>query len=292
MKKKVSIIASFRNEEKNINEFIDRINNSFKKRKHIDYELIFIDDFSNDLSNTLIKKACTKNKRIKLITLKKNYGSDPSIQTGFDFVNKKNYAAVIDCDLQEQPELIARNLSKIEKDQTIHFVRKKREDNFFKRFYSKIAYLILHFISKGKIIMNTNHFKIIPPHVAKKIKKNKEIHPYWSYLFTKYSSKNKVVYYVKRKRIYGRSKFGILSLNPWLTFFSGVHYFRRRFINTILILLIINFLILLLIFYNFYHAVLILFINLFILFLIANLIICSFVMYYKKKNKRIFCKYK
>ena len=131
MKKKVSIIASFRNEEKNINEFIDRINNSFKKRKHIDYELIFIDDFSNDLSNTLIKKACTKNKRIKLITLKKNYGSDPSIQTGFDFVNKKNYAAVIDCDLQEQPELIARNLSKIEKDQTIHFVRKKREDNFF-----------------------------------------------------------------------------------------------------------------------------------------------------------------
>ncbi len=292
MKKKVSIIASFRNEEKNINEFIDRINNSFKKRKHIDYELIFIDDFSNDLSNTLIKKACTKNKRIKLITLKKNYGSDPSIQTGFDFVNKKNYAAVIDCDLQEQPELIARNLSKIEKDQTIHFVRKKREDNFFQRFYSKIAYLILHFISKGKIIMNTNHFKIIPPHVAKKIKKNKEIHPYWSYLFTKYSSKNKVVYYVKRKRIYGRSKFGILSLNPWLTFFSGVHYFRRRFINTILILLIINFLILLLIFYNFYHAVLILFINLFILFLIANLIICSFVMYYKKKNKRIFCKYK
>jgi len=292
MKKKVSIIASFRNEEKNINEFIDRINNSFKKRKHIDYELIFIDDFSNDLSNTLIKKACTKNKRIKLITLKKNYGSDPSIQTGFDFVNKKNYAAVIDCDLQEQPELIARNLSKIEKDQTIHFVRKKREDNFFQRFYSKIAYLILHFISKGKIIMNTNHFKIIPPHVAKKIKKNKEIHPYWNYLFTKYSSKNKVVYYVKRKRIYGRSKFGILSLNPWLTFFSGVHYFRRRFINTILILLIINFLILLLIFYNFYHAVLILFINLFILFLIANLIICSFVMYYKKKNKRIFCKYK
>ena len=47
MKKKVSIIASFRNEEKSISEFIDRINNSFKKRKHIDYELIFIDDFSS-----------------------------------------------------------------------------------------------------------------------------------------------------------------------------------------------------------------------------------------------------
>jgi len=79
--KKISIIASFLNEEENINEFINHIQNSFKKSNHIDYELIFIDDFSNDLSNTLIKKACIKNKRIKLITLKKNYGSDPSIQT-------------------------------------------------------------------------------------------------------------------------------------------------------------------------------------------------------------------
>ena len=71
MKKKISIIASFRNEEENINEFISRIHNSFKKSSRIDYELIFIDDSSNDLSNTLIKKARTKNKKIKLITLKK-----------------------------------------------------------------------------------------------------------------------------------------------------------------------------------------------------------------------------
>ena len=199
MKKKISIIASFRNEEENINEFISRINNSFKKSNHIDYELIFIDDFSNDLSNSLIKKACIKNKKIKLITLKKNYGSNPSIQTGFDFVNDKNYAAVIDCDLQEQPELIAQNFSKIKKKQTIHFVRKKREDPFFQKFYTNIAYLVLHFISEGKIIMNTNHFKIIPPHVVRKIKKNIEIHPYWNYLFTKWSLKNQIVYYVKKK---------------------------------------------------------------------------------------------
>ena len=62
MKKKISIIASFYNEEESINTFISRINNSFKKSNRIDYELIFIDDSSNDLSNTLIKRASTKNK--------------------------------------------------------------------------------------------------------------------------------------------------------------------------------------------------------------------------------------
>ena len=67
MKKKISIIASFYNEVENINEFITRTINSFKKLRQVDYELIFIDDFSNDSSDILIKKASKKNKKIKLI---------------------------------------------------------------------------------------------------------------------------------------------------------------------------------------------------------------------------------
>ena len=296
MKKKISIIATFRNEEECINEFISRINNSFKKSNRIDYKLIFVDDFSDDLSNALIKKACIKNKKIKLITLKKRYGHNASIQTGFDFVSKKNYAAVIDCDLQDQPELIAKNFSKIKAEQTIHFVRKKREDPFFQRFYAKIAYLVLHFISRGKIIKDSNYFKIITPNVVKKIKKNTEIDPYWHYLFTKHSAQNKIVYYVRKKRIYGSPKFNIFTLQGtlqgWLTFFTAIYYFKKRFVNIILTLLIINILILLLVFYNFYNVILILFLSLFICFLITNLFISSFIAYYKKKNKRIYCKYK
>ena len=63
MRKKISIIATFRNEEKNINKFINRINKSFRKSNNIDYKLIFIDDFSNDSSNSIIKKSCIKNIR-------------------------------------------------------------------------------------------------------------------------------------------------------------------------------------------------------------------------------------
>ena len=292
MKKKISIIASFKNEEKCIEKFISRIKKSFKKFKHIDYEIVFVDDSSNDESNMLIKKARTKNKKIKLITHEKNYGHGPSIQTGFDFVNNKNYAAVIDCDLQDRPELIADNFSKIKKNETLHFIRKKREDNFFQRLYTKIAYLILHYISQGKIIRDTGYFKIIPPHVVKKVKKNTEINPYWNYLFTKYSSHNTCIYYIRKKRIYGSSKFNIFTLNVWLTFFSGVHFFRKKFIKIVLTLLAFNFLILLLIFNYYYNIFLISFFILISCFLVANLFICYFVMYYKKRNKRIYCKYK
>ena len=207
-------------------------------------------------------------------------------------MSNKNYASVIDCDLQEAPELIAQNFSKIQDKQTIHFVRKKREDPIFQRFYTNLAYKFLHFISGRKIIINTNHFKIIPPHVVKKIKKNTEIHPYWNYLFTKLSTRNKIAYYVKKKRIHGSSKFNIFTLNPWIAFFSAVHYFRKRFVNIISSLLLMNILVLILVFYKFYNLILIMFLILFGSSLIVNLAICNYLMYYKRKNKRIFCKYK
>ena len=292
MKKKISIIASFKNEEKNIIEFINRIKNSFKKFRKIDYKLIFIDDCSDDNSNKLIKNAATKNKKIKLITLKKNYGHDPSVQTGFDFVGNNNYATIIDCDLQEDPELIAKNFNKIKNNETIHFVRKRREDPLFQRFYSRLAYLFLHFISGGKIIMNTNHFKLIPPNVVKKVKKVNESHPYWNYLLTKFSSKNKIILYVKKKRTYGLSKFNIFTLNPWLAFFSGVHYFNDKFVKLISSLLLINICLFIIVYSLYFNILILVILILLICFLVLNLFISAYMTHYKKINKRIRCKYK
>ena len=252
MKKKISIIATFYNEEECIIKFIRYIDKSFKKFKKLDYDLLLIDDSSIDSSNDLVKNEIKKNRKIKLFTLKKRYGHSPSLQTGFDLVSKKNYVVIIDCDLQDNPKLIAENFSKIKSNETLHFVRKKRHDPLFQKFYTNIAYRVLNFISQGKIIMDAGYFKIMPPHVVKKVKKNKEIHPYWNYLFTKYSIKNKIKYYVKRRRIYGSSKFTIFTLNPWISFFSGIYFFRKRFIDIALSLLIINLFTLLIVFYNFH----------------------------------------
>jgi len=278
MKKKISIIASFRNESGNIVKFVDEIEKSFKKNKNYSYEIIFIDDASTDKSNKIIKTLKTKNKKIKLIELKKNCGHSPSIQLGLKYVDKNNYLTIIDCDLQDPPNLIFKGLKKANLNTTIHFVRKKRNDGNFQKIYSSIAYFILKIISINKIVGNANYFKIIPPIAVKKLKKNKEQLPYWNYLITMVSKKTKKIFYLRRKRNHGNSKYSIFSLNPWLTFYGGIYYFPKNyFILLSIVTFFINFLI-----KNFINNSFLIFFN---LLLLSNLLFFLWTCYYKKKLK-------
>ena len=70
-KPKISFVASVYNKEKYLNSLISSIQNQNMK----EYELIFVDDCSNDESVNIIKKYMQKDKRIKLIKNKRNRGS-------------------------------------------------------------------------------------------------------------------------------------------------------------------------------------------------------------------------
>ena len=284
---KLSILVSFRNEEDNITKFIENINSSFLKKKINNYEIIFVDDDSSDKSFKILTSFANNDRKIKIIKMRKRFGHSNSIQAGLENINDENFCVLIDCDLQDSPSLIAENLNFDDKLNTIHFVRKNRDDGFFQKIYSYIAYQILNFISFGKIIKNAGYFKIIPPSTTKKLKLDNEFLPYWNYLITKYSSNNKKVYYTRNKRFSGESKFSFVSLNPWMTYFGGLYYFKYNFILLSIIILISN-----LFLNNFYDSY---FIG--ILYYITNLSI-SFnlfffliYLYFKSKKKKFKCEY-
>ena len=52
--KLISLCFSFKNEEKNLEELIQRVDNSVKKLNKYDYELIFVNDASNDNSEKIL----------------------------------------------------------------------------------------------------------------------------------------------------------------------------------------------------------------------------------------------
>ena len=224
--KSIAIIASFRNEAETLEKFISDIEKESKKYKNIiKYKIIFVNDFSTDQSEKIIKKKMKTNKKILLINTKKNYGGSHCIHHAFNFVPKNYFVTVIDCDLQDPINLIFKTLCRAKKSKLYHLQRTERDEEYFQLIYTKLAYIILSIISFNKIVFNSNYFKIIPPCVANKIKVSNEIYPYWNYFISKFASQFEIIEYKRKKRRFGKSKFNIFNTNPWATFYSALGNF-------------------------------------------------------------------
>ena len=90
---KLSFIATVHNKEKYLQSFIYSIENQNLK----EFELIIVDDYSNDKSVEIIKNFTKTDKRIKLIINKKNIGTLLSRYTGAIF-SKAKYIIFVDSD--------------------------------------------------------------------------------------------------------------------------------------------------------------------------------------------------
>ena len=100
----LSVVFSFRNEEGNIKELVNRINISLEKLTNWNYELIFVNDDSTDNSESILLNL-QKKYPIRIINMSRNFGVDPCVLAGFR--NAKGDAIVyLHTDLQDPPEII------------------------------------------------------------------------------------------------------------------------------------------------------------------------------------------
>jgi dolichol-phosphate mannosyltransferase len=106
-----SLVIPIYNEEKLIDELIDRAVSaveSFTK----EYEIIIVDDGSTDQSLSKILKLRESNKKIKVLSLSKNFGHQAAYTAGLEH-SKGDIVAMMDGDLQDPPELLSEMHRKI-----------------------------------------------------------------------------------------------------------------------------------------------------------------------------------
>ena len=102
--KLISIVFSFKNEEKNLEELVIRTAKTFKELNSYNYELIFVNDNSDDNSeNKLIKLQ--NDYPITIINMSRTFGVAPCVLAGFKHA-KGDAVIYMDSDLQDPPELI------------------------------------------------------------------------------------------------------------------------------------------------------------------------------------------
>ena len=220
--KLVSIVFSFRNEEKNLKELVSRVDATFKKVENYKYELLFVNDDSNDDSEKILEELQESHK-IKIINMSRTFGVGPCVLAGFKH-SSGDCIVYLDSDLQDPPELIPKLLDEFEKGHdVVHTVREKRlGESGVKLFFTKLAYKTINRLSEIDLPIEAGDFKLISKRVLQKILSQKEFRPYVRGLSVWVGFKQSFVYYTREARAHGESKFSLFSQGPISEFINGV----------------------------------------------------------------------
>ncbi len=228
----LSIIIPAFNEEESIKPLVNLIFKSLDKSLE-DFEIILIDDGSNDKTWDEIVKISNKFENIVPIKLLENYGKSDALDAGFK-VCKGNYVLTMDADLQDDPSEILPLYSMIieNKYDLVSGWKKKRNDPLTKTIPSKFFNLVTRLFSGIKLNDFNCGIKIYRKEVINSINLYGEMHRYIP-LIAKWNGFNKIaekeVNHNRRK--YGVTKFGMERyIRGFLDLLSVsfVYRFRRR----------------------------------------------------------------
>lgn len=133
----ISLIIPAKNEVDNIPILVKEISSSLGE---LSYELIFVNDGSTDTTGEVLDSLARKDKKIKVINFRKNYGQTAAISAGID-IAKGNTVVFLDADLQNDPKDIPHMLRLLDqkKVDVVAGWRKKRQDKFFSRILPSIV---------------------------------------------------------------------------------------------------------------------------------------------------------
>ena len=134
-KKSVSIIITAYNEEKNISYFLNKL---IKNLKNIDYEILIVNDCSNDNTYKLIKNFSKKNKNTKIINNTKNLGFGESFKKGVK-LSKKKFIILLPGDGETNSRMIFNEFRKLnDYKTTLIFAWKNQKRSYFRKITSLI----------------------------------------------------------------------------------------------------------------------------------------------------------
>lgn len=207
----ISVVVPLFNEEESLPELAAWIKKVMDQHQ-FSYEIVMIDDGSKDNSWQVIENLQQKDKNIKGIKFRRNYGKSAALYCGFDIVNG-DVVITMDADLQDSPDEIP-ELYRMIKEEGYDLVsgwKKKRYDpvlskNIPSKFYNwtvrRMTGIKLHDMNCGLKAYRNN--------VVKSIEVYGEMHRYIPVL-AKWAGYNKIgeKVVVHSERKYGVTKFGM-----------------------------------------------------------------------------------
>jgi dolichol-phosphate mannosyltransferase len=145
-----------------------------------DWEAVFVDDGSRDGTAEALKKLADADKRVRVVTLSRNFGNQVAIARGLEFA-KGDFVVAMDSDLEDRPEDIAKLYAKIQEGyDVVYAVRGSAQKTFFKNLGSRAFYWILNRVSDMPLPQHVGNFSIMRRPVVEALRQLPERHRYFA----------------------------------------------------------------------------------------------------------------
>lgn len=235
----ISVIIPLYNEEESLAILTEKVVVNLENLVANSYEVIFINDGSKDNSLSVIKSLCEKNKNLKYISFRRNYGKSAALSVGFKKAIGK-LVITMDADLQDDPNEFESLVSKINDGyDLVAGWKKKRYDPFHKTLPSKLFNYVTSKVSGLKLHDYNCGLKIYKKEVIETLDVYGEMHRYLPVMAFWNGFKVTELPVLHHPRQFGVSKFGasrfIKGFLDLITLVFNYKYFKRplHFFGTI-----------------------------------------------------------
>jgi len=175
MAETVSLVVPVFNEVQVLGAFYDRATQALSGLDGIDYEIVFVDDGSQDGSFARLASFGELNPRVRVLKLSRNFGHQIAISAGIDHA-RGDCVVILDADLQDPPEVVAAMIAKWREGfDVVYGVRSDRAgETPIKLATATMFYRLLGRVTNIHIPANVGDFRLISRRVVEHLKQLRE----------------------------------------------------------------------------------------------------------------------
>ena len=161
-----SLIIPCYNEEEVITKAYNQITEDLKILNE-NYELIFVNDGSKDNTWNILKSFASNDKRVKLISLSRNFGQEAALRAGLENA-RGEYIGFIDADLQDPPSLLPEMIQKLKNGADVCYGQRthRNGETKLKLITSDLYYRVFNYLSDIPNPRNVSNFRVFTRRVA------------------------------------------------------------------------------------------------------------------------------
>lgn len=211
--KKLSIIVSVFNEEAVLKAFLSKTIEVLNVIEY-KYEIIFVNDGSQDKSEEILNEFAAQDERIRVIHFSRNFGHEAAMIAGLDYA-VGDIMICMDADLQNPPEEIPRILAQYELGyEVILMARLENKDaGISKNITSRLFYGVFNAVSSVKFEQNVSDFFGVSKRVVRVLRQNyREVNRYLRGYVQNVGYKRVILEYRASERAGGQSKYSFKKL--------------------------------------------------------------------------------